>query len=523
MGMQRLRGSFGPLVTRRSVLHGGIGGIAVAAGLSTGHRVGRAQDATPAPNLPRFDGETLRIFTFAGNPFIEGPVKAHAPEFEALTGAKLEIVTAPFNDLFTRAQQVAQTGAGDFDVLLLANTWVADFVNLGYVVALDDFIVADQADDLLAWDDIPDGIKTKNSWGGKTYAFIVDNDNQSMFYRKDVLTDPRWQEEFQAAAGRELAVPQTLTEFTEVARFFTGQDWGGDVEGDKYGFVTCVLRGAQLAWYCYPWTAPYTVVPRDKAPAQGIFLFDPDMNPLVNTEGFVRGIAEMVEAVKTAMRPGGDTDRGAVISEITNGHALMSFDWGDTGPASVASESVVKDKIGFAPTPGSAEYFDWQSGAWVTVDGVHRAPTHAFNGWSYFITSQAKNPDMAWAWLKFHASPGVSAIDVASPNSGMQPWRTSHSTNLTPWAEAGWAEDEARAYVETILAVTNDPNAVFDPRVPGADRYQKELELNLQRALLGEADPQAAMDDCANAFNDITEELGREDQIAAYHAHLGMS
>jgi len=149
--MQRLRGSFGPLVTRRSVLHGGIGGIAVAAGLSTGHRVGRAQDATPAPNLPRFDGETLRIFTFAGNPFIEGPVKAHAPEFEALTGAKLEIVTAPFNDLFTRAQQVAQTGAGDFDVLLLANTWVADFVNLGYVVALDDFIVADQADDLLAW------------------------------------------------------------------------------------------------------------------------------------------------------------------------------------------------------------------------------------------------------------------------------------------------------------------------------------------------------------------------------------
>jgi ABC-type glycerol-3-phosphate transport system substrate-binding protein len=100
------------------VLQGGIGGLAVVSGLG-GARFGRAQEATPAPDLPRFDGETLRIFTFAGNPFIEGPVKAHAPEFEALTGATVEIVTAPFNDLFTRAQQVAQTGAGDFDVLLL--------------------------------------------------------------------------------------------------------------------------------------------------------------------------------------------------------------------------------------------------------------------------------------------------------------------------------------------------------------------------------------------------------------------
>lgn len=520
--MQNLtsRGLIDPHMTRRTMLKGGIGAIALMAGM--GGSIGRAtaQDAA----LPRFDGETIRVFTFAGNPFIEGPVKAHAPEFEQMTGAKIEITTAPFNDLFTRAQQVAQTGAGDFDVLLLANTWVADFVNLEYVVPLDDLIARDAADSYLAWDDVPDGVKTKNSWGGSTYAFIVDNDNQSMFYRKDVLSDPAWQEQFVAEAGRDLTVPETLTEFVEVAKFFTGKDWGTGVEGNKYGFVTCVLRGAQLAWYCYPWAAPYTVVPRDKAPAQGIFLFDPDMNPLVNTEGFVRGVTEMVDAVKNAMRPGGDTDRGAVISEITSGRALMSFDWGDTGPASVAPESVVKDKLGFAMTPGSREYFDWQTSTWVTVEGdVHRAPTHAFNGWSYFITSQAKNQDAAWAWIKYHASPPVSAGDVASPNSGFQPWRTSHSTNLQPWVDAGWTEAEAQAYVETILNVTNHPNAVFDPRVPGADRYQQTLELNLQRALLGEAEPQAAMDDCAKEFNSITDELGKDNQIAAYKAHLGLS
>jgi hypothetical protein len=134
-----------------------MGAVGVAAGLGRLGMAG-AQDATPAaPTLPSFAGETLRIFTFAGNPFIEGPVRAHAPEFEALTGATIEITTAPFNDLFTRAQQVAQTGAGEFDVLLLANTWVADFVNLGYVAPLDDLIAADAADPLLDWADVPDG------------------------------------------------------------------------------------------------------------------------------------------------------------------------------------------------------------------------------------------------------------------------------------------------------------------------------------------------------------------------------
>ncbi len=512
-------------LTRRTVLKGGIGAVVATTASRAGLRLAGAQEPQVAP-LPRLDGITLRIFTFAGNPFIEGPVKAHAPQFEQLTGAKIEVITAPFADLYPKAQQVAQTGSGDFDILLLSNTWVADFVNLDYVIPFDDFIAKDQADENLAWDDIPDGIKLKDSWGGKTYAFIIDNDNHSMFYRKDVLSDPKWQEQYKAETGKDLPnPPQTLTEFYEVAKFFTGKDWDPSVAGDKYGFITSVTRGAQAFWYAYPWTAAYTVVPRDKAPAQGIYLFDPDMNPLVNTEGFVQGLTEYVQIIKDAMKPGLDTIRGDVITEITHGHALMSFDWGDTGPASVAPDSVVKDKLGFSMVPGVTRYYDWQTKSWVEMPAgeIHRVPTHAFNGWSYYITSQSKNPEAAWAWIKFHASPPISAMDVASPNSGYQPWRISHSTNLAPWVAAGWTESEAKLYVETILAVTNHPNAVFDPRIPGASRYQEQLELDVLKAVAGELTPQEAMDECAAEFNNITEDLGRESQIAAYRAHLGMA
>jgi multiple sugar transport system substrate-binding protein len=509
---------------RRKLLKGAGAGALLAAGSRFA-----ATPSVAKQEAPRFDGVTLRVFTQTG-PFISGPVKFHAPEFQEQYGAVVEAIEAPNADLFARAQQVAQTGSGDFDILLLANTWMPDFVNLEYVIPLQPLIDADMDDELLAWDDIPDGIKRKNSWAGQTYTYIVDNDNQTMFYRKDILSDPQWQEAFNAATGKDLPnPPQTLTDFVEVAKFFSpnggGAAWSD--AGIGYGFITCVLRGQQSYWYSYPWTAPYSVLPTDVAPdgTPGIYIFDPDMNPLINTEGYVRGLTEFVDVIQGAMKPGLDADRATVIEDIINGTTLMSLDWGDTGPASVAERSVVKNKLGFAQTPGVTEYYDWMNKTWVTMpEGeIHQTPTHAYNGWSYYITSQTPNAEAAWEWIKFAGSPGISAIDVASPDSGYQPWRMSHATNLEAWLDAGWDEAEAEAYISTILAATDHPNAVFDPRLPGAARYQETLELYTNQAIAGSLDPQAAMDQCFADFNGITDELGRDNQIAAYRAHLGMS
>lgn len=511
--------------SRRALLKGAGAGAAVFAANRLGvtpiaPSLARAQDA---PNL---EGITIKVFTTTG-PTISGPIKIHAPAFQELTGAIVETVEVPGADLFPRAQQAAQSGSADFDLLLLANTWMPDFVNLNYAVSLQDYIDRDAEDPVLAWSDIPDGIKRKNSWAGETFTFIVDNDNQSMFYRKDVLGNADYQEAYMAATGKELPnPPQTLTEAIEVAQFFSpsGGGAGWSDQGEAYGFITCVLRGQQSYWYSYPWTAPYSVVPTDMAPAQGIYIFDPDMNPLISNEGYVRGLTEFVEMIQTAMRPGLDADRNAVMFDIVGGLALMSFDWGDTGPLSVSPDSVVKGQLGFAKTPGVNEYYDWQTSTWVTMpEGeIHRTPTHAYNGWSYYLTSQSQNPDAAWEWIKFAASPDISAIDVATANSGYQPWRNSHSENLDAWLEAGWDEEDAKLYIQNIIDITDDPNAVFDPRIPGAARYQDALERYTNQAIAGELQPQDAMDQCVVEFNGITDELGREDQVKAYRAHLGM-
>ncbi|HIC90242.1 MAG TPA: extracellular solute-binding protein, partial [Anaerolineae bacterium] len=306
------------------------------------------------------------------------------------------------------------------------------------------------------------------------------------------------------------------------------QDGGLQPSGDghpekHYSFVTSVTRGNQAFWYSYSWFSAYGVVPADKAPVPGVFIFNPDdMSPLINNPGYVKGLEKYKEMVDCCIRPGKDAVRGDVIQEIINGTTLMAIDWGDIGPSSIGKDSVVKGKLGFALAPGSKEYYDWQTDQWVKTDKVKYSPTHAFNGWAWMITSTSKNPQAAWDFVKFNASPEISAEDVASPDSGDQPWRFSHMTNLDPWVKAGWNREDAEAYVKSIVATTNHPNAVFDLRIPGAARYQEAVELWLTRALAGEISPQEAMDKAAEDLNRITDELGRDKQIAAYRSHLGL-
>ena len=486
--------------------------------------------ATEAPAEPEeaaekpYEGVTIRILANTG-PFIIGPVYKHAPEFEELTGAKIEVSEVPFADLFPKLQQLGATRSAEFDLVLVANTWMADLVDLDYIVPLDSFIEASIDSPDLAWDDIPDGIKRKNSWGGHTYSFIVDNDNHFFFYRKDVLGDPKWQEAYQEETGEELPnPPTTIDEVLSVAKFFMDKDWAGDGHPEQHNsFVTSITRGNQALWYAYTWLSAYGVVPTDDAPAAGVFLFDPDdMTPLVNNPGYVKGIEKYLEMVECCIRPGKDSVRGDVINEMINGTTLMAFDWGDIGPSSVGPDSTVKGNLGFAIAPGSKKYYDWQTEEWVETEEVKYSPAHAFNGWAWMLTSTSKNPQAAWDLIEFLISPDRSALDVASPDSGCQPWRMSHAENIEPWVAAGWDEEDAKLYVEAVVANTDHPNSVFDVRVPGAARYQEAIELQLSRALAGEISGQEAMDNAAEELDKITDELGRESQTKAYRAHLGL-
>ena len=79
-------------------------------------------------------------------------------------------------------------------------------------------------------------------------------------------------------------------------------------------------------------------------------------------------------------------------------------------------------------------------------------------------------------------------------------------------------------YLGAIQASLNSPNMVLDLRVPQNQRYQQiVLDTAIHRALAGETTPDEAITEIVTGWDEITQELGKDDQQAAYKATLGVT
>jgi len=81
---------------------------------------------------------------------------------------------------------------------------------------------------------------------------------------------------------------------------------------------------------------------------------------------------------------------------------------------------------------------------------------------------------------------------------------------------------EAESYLSAQKASLDSPNVALDLRIPGFFNYTEVLEIELSKALAGEEEPQAALDNIAAEWNKITDEFGRDKQLAAYRSAMGL-
>ncbi|MCO5222263.1 MAG: hypothetical protein M9947_11885 [Thermomicrobiales bacterium] len=92
--------------------------------------------------------------------------------------------------------------------------------------------------------------------------------------------------------------------------------------------------------------------------------------------------------------------------------------------------------------------------------------------------------------------------------------------NAAEWTIAGYPEDYAKQYLDSILHTYEHPNRIVDMRIPGTGQCWI-LEDAYTRAVTGEIDAQTALDEAAAQWQDLTDQLGAENQQVLYQASLG--
>jgi len=303
----------------------------------------------------------------------------------------------------------------------------------------------------------------------------------------------------------------TWGQYYDIANFFQA---GDDVD---YGTAEAFKRGGQQFWYFFSHAASYTNNPA----TPGAMFFDPEtMDAQINNAGWLRALEEYKSGLE--FNPPGALNNGSgdVRPLYAGGSVAMNIDWADSGVLG-ATEGSIAGNVRTAVLPGSTEIWNSQTEEWDQFDAPVASPFLAFGGWQVGVPSDSDQQEAAWSFVAELTSPDVSGQAIVTANTGVNPYRLSHYDNLENWS-AIFTPEEAASYLGAQRASLDSSNVALDLRLPGFFSYTEILEIELSKALAGEVEPQQALDTIAAEWNKLTDEFGRENQLAAYRSSMGL-
>jgi multiple sugar transport system substrate-binding protein len=462
-----------------------------------------------------FEGVTVDVMTFTG-PQIAEPLQRRAPDFEALTGAKVNVTVVPFADLYTKLLTDWSTGTNSVDAAVFAPQWMSDYIAGGYLEDLTERVAGDP--DIAADDVAPFFRDFSQQYNGKTYMLTLDGDFHMMYYRTDVLEE------------NGIEVPKTWDDYIAAAKALHGKDMNGDGAPD-YGSCISKKRNAQAYWFI---TSIAGSLIQSKGTSQGVFFDTTDGKPLVNNAAFGRALDILKETTEYGPPDEINLDVGDTRSLFVSGRCALSLDWGDIGTLAIdPATSKVIDKVGAAILPGSTEVLNRETGELEActpelcpnaVDGVNHAPFAAFGGWGGGINAAAEPEvkDAAYAFFSYMQQPAQANEDVTIGKTGFNPYRVSQFESMDAWTKAWMSEAAAKSYLDAIKASLDSPNMILDLRIPENQKYQQvALDEAVSRFLSGEIDRDTAMQTIEQAWNDLNDEIGKDEQMTIYKATIG--
>jgi len=438
--------------------------------------------------------------------------------WEAYTGAKINWIDLAQADYNARLQQSIATGTVDFDIIEMGAPFEGDVCGKGLASEMPDW-VKKQID----MDDYVDYLKAPvGTWAGKTYRISIDGDCHTFNYRTDYFSDADLAAAWKAEGHEgDWGVPKTWQKVQDVTKFLKGKKVGGQ---DAYGYLDpCKGWGGFGFYFLGSRATAYAKHPDDKA-----WLFDADtMKPRVNNPAWVRAIQDVLDALPSEPADQLNADPGTTgFQQFLAGTGSMLSWWGDIGSnAKTSDSSVVGDVCGFDILPGSDDVYNAKTGAWDKLaGGPNYAPNMAYLGWGVYVMARVDSDPAkqkaAWSAAAHLGGKDISLWCAAYP-SGFQPYRNSHF-NIPEWVAAGYDEAFITSYLNSEANSYNHPNAAIEPRIPGIFQYYSVAEDELQKIYAGGATAQAGADAIAAAWDKITDQIGRDSQIALYKASLGM-
>jgi multiple sugar transport system substrate-binding protein len=483
-----------------------------------------AQPCTPG-NCP-FQGQIVTVIVTGGGKDgpISGPLYEVREEFEQATGATLNVVDVAFEELFPKLITDLTAETGQYAAAIAAAWWLGDLVDGDLILSYDQWY-----DDprFPKWDinNVLPAPRALLEYGGKKYMMPYDHDGQVLYYRRDLLSDPKHRQAFKEKYSYDLPMPpQIWGQFRDVAEYFNGKDLNGDGRPDS-GLTLHLKVGGQAMFHFMAFAAPFIISPQNAK----LFWFDSQgMKPLLDSPGHVKALQMLVDLL--AFAPAAVTAWGLGESWdcFLRGEAALTCTWGDLGAKAQEPGSQVKGKVGAAPIPGTTEYYDLTTGQWIKIDKPNMVGNTVGGSWAGVISKFAKAPEATYYLLALLATTekslvyGIRGWDSLDPGRYSEILAPDGTAKIQDFIQAGWDEQDARSYSKAYFDSFSLPEQFPYLRIPGTFEYWSALDVHLSEAAIGQLSPEEALRATVTDFESITDRLGREQQLESYRASLGL-
>lgn len=424
----------------------------------------------------QFEGSTINFQVEAGLQALvwKQDVK---PQWEQLTGTTLNVVEVPFTEQFQKLVAAAQA-PGTIDCAYVFYNWLPDLVAGQALAPFDDFfgrhLNTPELQAELA-DFIPAGIVAVSSWDGRQWGFPLDAAGLINFYRTDVFGD----------LG--LQPPSTWQEYGDVAKAITDA-----LAPDVYGALHPAGGGQAYFWFFQAYNS---------SEFGNAEYFDDNMDAIINGPQGVAAL-EALRAFLAYGPPGAETlDPGRPWTDFIEGKLGMMVNFSPFARWGSPGDEGFSEALSFVPQSVVEGLFDLTIPPGGNSDVI---------GYTTAISSTSEVQDLAFAFLAWATSPDVYPTIVAPPYSLSKPTRVSTFEAL----KGLWANSEQHLdTLQSTLAVLS-----MEPKWHAAQEYILAVDQACTSAYTG-TDVQAALDEAAARWNELTDRVGRETQQAAYAAY----
>lgn len=320
-----------------------------------------------------------------------GTVKA---EFEKAHDARVNIEAVNYSLMHEKLVPSLTASTSSYDVLIVDSYWVGEFKTAGWIRDLDDLIARDKIDTGVYF---PSLMELNGTVQGKTYMLPFWHYVMGLLYRTDIVSDPEFQKAYKEKFGHDWRLPTSLDEFKAVA------EWAGSYK-KMYGMAMAGQRAD-----------PVVMEATNYLFAEGGDFYDrTTWKPTVTSPEAAKAVSIYADLLRNTAQPGA---LGANFDDVANtlkqGKAIFAISYLFLFPTlQDPKDSLVVDKMGFAPVPGKDSFL----GAW---------------GWA--IPTNARNTECSWEFLKWVESKDVAYKRALAGGQPTQAWIYDDAKFIKAW------------------------------------------------------------------------------------------